>query len=119
MSELIYSKALKAGTQCASDRKKDGLSAHLPVLDKLISENEIVSEVSLGIQEIPMSLIAGTYTAGRHETFAPNFMPLLELNTAFSAKWICPGGKQTGQRFKVFRSKIHCSGCYPSDSKTD
>ena len=41
----------------------------------------------LGIKEIPMYMIAGTKTVGRQNSFASNFMPLMDLGTEFSYKW--------------------------------
>ena len=42
----------------------------------------------LGIMEIPVDLIAGTKTRARQNSFAPDFMPLLEGDSEFAAKWI-------------------------------
>ena len=36
---------------------------------------------------VPAESIVGTKTSGRHTAFAPNFMPLLEADTEFAAKW--------------------------------
>ena len=47
----------------------------------------IVSQEPLGLVEIPAESIVGTKTSGRHTAFAPNFMPLLEADTEFAAKW--------------------------------
>lgn len=60
---------------------------YLPSLDEILSQVDIVSEVSLGLVDIPTELIVGTYTKGRKHAFAPNFMPIMSDNTEFAAKW--------------------------------
>ncbi|MBC7958459.1 MAG: BMP family ABC transporter substrate-binding protein, partial [Vallitaleaceae bacterium] len=64
-----------------------GWNPYLPHVDALISRDEIVSEVSLGLIEIPLKKIKGTRTSGRSTAFAPNFMPILSPTTEFAAKW--------------------------------
>ncbi len=44
----------------------------------MIGEKDIDSEVSLGIDQIPLRLVVGTCTAGRTNAFADNWMPILE-----------------------------------------
>ena len=60
---------------------------YLPVLDDILSYTEIVSEVSLGVMDIPLDKIVGTKTKGRTNAFASNFMPLLSERSEFGAKW--------------------------------
>ena len=76
-----YSKALKLG-------KKEG--EFLPALDDILKEKGIrpVSEVPLGLVQIPMELIAGTKTAGRSNAFSKSFYPLLKEGSEFSMKWV-------------------------------
>ncbi|GAB6188952.1 hypothetical protein JCM30566_06910 [Marinitoga arctica] len=66
-------------------RGKDG---YLPALEEIIKNKNIVSEVSLGTIEIPITKIKGTFYSSRKSAFAKNFMPLLEENTEFAIKWM-------------------------------
>ena len=45
-------------------------------------------EILLGTGEIPVSLIAGTKTAGRQSALDREFYPLLEEDSEFASKWI-------------------------------
>ena len=82
MSELYYSEALKLGQKAA--RAKGG---GLPVLDDIVPPEKLLSTVDLGVVPVPAEFIVGTKSRGRTEAFAANFMPILPLNTEFSAKW--------------------------------
>ena len=82
-----YMKALKAGRKDYHLHLSRGEYPYLQVLDEITSFVDIVSEVNLGLVQIPTELIAGTKSVGRRTAFAPNFMPLLEPKTEFSAKW--------------------------------
>ncbi len=41
----------------------------------------------MGLYEIPLKKIRGTYAAGRADALSGNFMPLLDEKSEFSAKW--------------------------------
>jgi basic membrane protein A len=64
-----------------------GRSGYLPFLEGILKNAEIVSEVDLGIVDLPLKKIIGTYTYTRSISFAPNFMPLLRDDTEFAQKW--------------------------------
>jgi basic membrane lipoprotein Med (substrate-binding protein (PBP1-ABC) superfamily) len=64
-----------------------GRSGYLPFLEGLLKNIDIVSEVTLGLVEIPLKKIKGTYTYARSLSFAGNFMPLLKESTEFANKW--------------------------------
>ncbi|KLO23778.1 membrane protein [Marinitoga sp. 1197] len=66
-------------------RGKDG---YLPALEEIIKDKNIISENSLGVIEIPIKKIKGTYYASRKSAFAKNFMPLLEEDSEFAIKWM-------------------------------
>ncbi len=85
MSMEDYNKAYKLG-QKASQAAAKG-SEYLPVLDEIIDKDSVLADVKLGLEQIPTNLIVGTYAKGRSQSFAPNFMPLLEPNSEFSLKW--------------------------------
>ena len=64
-----------------------GSYPYLQVLEEILSHTDTVSEVPLGLVQIPIDLIVGTYAVGRRTAFAPNFMPLLNPGTEFAYKW--------------------------------
>ncbi len=87
MALYDYSRALKAGRKQYQASLSKGEHPYLPVLDEILSYTDIVSEVNLGLVDIPLDRIIGTRTAGRTNAFANNFMPLLAEKTEFAAKW--------------------------------
>ena len=82
-----YRSALRAGQRAYRACVARGQSPYLAVLDDILVNVNIVSQEPLGLVEIPAESIVGTKTSGRHTAFAPNFMPLLEADTEFAAKW--------------------------------
>ena len=87
MALYDYNRALKSGRRQYQASILKGNYPYLPVLDDILSYTEIVSEVNLGLVDIPLSRIVGTKTKGRTSAFASNFMPLLTEKTEFGAKW--------------------------------
>ena len=87
MGAAIYARALKAGQKeykaCLSQEKDPYLCA----LEDLLVPGATAGEEPLGVISIPMERIAGTRTAGRRSSFTQSFLPLLEENTEFAAKW--------------------------------
>lgn len=76
-----YKLAVKEYNRCVSN----GEIGYLPSLEGILKDIEIVSQVDLGIIEIPIKKIIGTYTHLRSLSFAKNFMPLIK--TEFKDKW--------------------------------
>lgn len=72
--------------QYKSDIAK-GVYPYLQVLEELTQNIEIVSEVPLGVVDIPLEQVVGTNGHGRSTSFAKNFMPLLKEETEFAHKW--------------------------------
>lgn len=62
-----------------------GEIGYLPSLEGILKDTEIVSQIDLGLIEIPIKKIIGTYTHLRSLSFAKNFMPLID--TEFKTKW--------------------------------
>lgn len=83
-----YQQARKLAFSCVSDRKLQGLDPYLPVLDHYMKNMTILKRRDLGVKEIMTDRIAGTCHEGRTESFAANFMPLLDSNSEFAAKWM-------------------------------
>lgn len=87
--EEEYLEARKAGMKAVRKAQAEGRYPFLPALDELLgSEGEGLSQVSLGIREIPLEMVVGTKTRGRQNSFANNWMPILENQTEFSYKWV-------------------------------
>ena len=87
MSEVEYIEALKLGKKEQRNCMTHGRFPYLPVLDEILTEQDIQSEVPLGLVNIPLDYVVGTATKGRTNAFAANFMPLLETKTEFANKW--------------------------------
>lgn len=87
MALYDYMGALKQGRRQYQSAVMKGEYPYLPVLDEILANTDIVSEVSLGIIDVPLEKIVGTKTQGRTQAFANNFMPLLGEKTEFGAKW--------------------------------
>lgn len=87
MALYDYVGAQKKGRRQYQISVSKGEYPYLPVLDDILSYTDIVSEVSLGIMDIPLDKIVGTKTKGRTSAFASNFMPLLSEKSEFGAKW--------------------------------
>ena len=100
MSIEAYKDALKMGQKAYRYDITHGRYPYLPALDDFIEQSDIVTELSLGLVEIPLDKVVGTRTAGRKESFASNFMPLLDSGSEFASKWIslCQSLQDTGLR---------------------
>ena len=84
----VYQHALKLGKASYSENVSKGLSGYLPSLNGIVKNSEITSEVSLGLVEVPLKKIIGTYSHSRSVAFANNFMPLIAGESEFGSKWM-------------------------------
>ncbi len=82
-----YRKAKKNGDKAVHRALAHGRYPYLPSLDHLLQGRQLRGEEYVGLQELPLSMIAGTRTAGRQNAFACNFMPVLPPESEFAAKW--------------------------------
>lgn len=82
-----YEKAMHLGQKEYSACINKGLHPYLTCMEDITAPYEIESRVKLGLQEIPLSQIVGTFAEGRSNAFARNFMPLLGTGTEFARKW--------------------------------
>jgi basic membrane protein A and related proteins len=85
--ENAYEEALKRGKARYSENISRGMSGNLPSLDGIFRTEDIVSEITLGIIEIPLKKIKGTLYPSRSTTFADNFLPLAAPTSEFGQKW--------------------------------
>ena len=92
MKELTPEEHFRAANALAKKEynlnKAMGKSGHLTSLEGLLKDVEIVSTVNLGIIEIPLKKIVGTYSTARRNSFAKNFMPLMPSHSEFEDKWV-------------------------------
>lgn len=100
MSYVDYDKAQKAGLKAFKTAVSKGENEYLPVLDEILEDVEIQSEVNLGLVQIPLDRVVGTSNVGRTYAFANNFMPILDYKTEFGAKWssLCDSHIEEGIR---------------------
>ncbi|MEE1086972.1 MAG: BMP family ABC transporter substrate-binding protein [Schaedlerella sp.] len=88
MSLQDYEKAYKSGRKAYQAKMMHGENPTLEVLDSILPSKGEYSEFPLGLIQIPTEQIVGTKTFGRSTAFASNFMPVLDVETEFAAKWI-------------------------------
>lgn len=110
MSFEEYRKAQKAGQKAYYSKLIAGEYPYLPALTDMLPEGKILKEVRLGLVQIPMDQIAGTYTRGRQNAFAPNFMPLLDSDTEFATKWsnLCDAHLEEGIHDSIVAYEYMC-----------
>lgn len=87
MIENYYKDALKRGQKEKKNCMNEGINPYLPALDEFISSDKVITEVNMGVMQVPTEWIVGTKTASRANAFARNFMPLLGPETEFGMKW--------------------------------
>ena len=83
-----YREALKQGQKYYHACVSQGRYPYPQVLESINPECMSAARQEMGVLEIPADAIVGTLAEGRKAAFAGNFMPLLDENTEFAAKWI-------------------------------
>ena len=83
-----YHEALRRGQRYYHDCVSRGVYPYPQVLESIYPESFSAARQDLGVLEIPTDAIVGTLADGRKAAFAGNFMPLLNENTEFAAKWV-------------------------------
>ena len=83
-----YANALKMGKKYYNACMAKGQYPYPRVLDEMLSNVQTAGTVNVGLVDIPSERIVGTWTSGRKAAFAGNFMPLLDSESEFGAKWI-------------------------------
>lgn len=82
-----YKEAKKLGDEAVRAAIRNGVSPYLPVLDNLEEIKHSAGEVHVGLMELPLMRVRGNKELGRNNAFANNFMPIIEENSEFAAKW--------------------------------
>lgn len=87
MGAAIYARALKAGLKEYKADLQLQKDPYLPALEDWLKTADIKGEEDLGLLSIPMERIVGTRNTARRDCFSASFLPLLEENSEFAAKW--------------------------------
>ena len=87
MGDLTYLEAQKRGKKEQKKCLAMGRFPYLPVLDEILTQQNILTEQNLGLIQIPLDHVVGTSTKGRTYAFAANFMPILDEHSEFACKW--------------------------------
>ena len=100
MPELYYKEALKLGHKEYRSLVNQGRSPFPSVLDDFTPEDRSMAGIDLGVIQIPSEFIVGTKSRGRVNSFAANFMPILDAGTEFAVKWerLCQAHLEEGIR---------------------
>ena len=101
MGKEDYSKAFKSGSKDYQARLLRGEKPTLQVLDDIMLSKDSCTEVYLGLVQIPTERIVGTKTVGRSNSFAGNFMPILQDNSEFACKWVSLSNSHVEDRKSV------------------
>ncbi|HAB94076.1 MAG TPA: BMP family ABC transporter substrate-binding protein [Lachnospiraceae bacterium] len=108
-----YEKARKSGEWAYRRAVFRGEYPYLPALNAMVHDIDKYAVRDLGIREVPMDMIVGTRTVGRQNSFALNFMPLMESNTEFASKWsqlydsACEDGIREAVKVYEFMNKFY------------
>jgi len=87
MSEQAYRDALKRGQKTVHAQMSHGVYPYLPALEDMLGKSVSSRGTDIGTFYIPTEWIVGTYTRGRADAFACDFMPLLPEQSEFAYKW--------------------------------
>lgn len=82
-----YIKARKLGEKEIKARTSKGEYPFVTALDDVAPGVDALARRPVGIMEIPVELIVGTKTCARQNSFAANFMPVLDNYSELAAKW--------------------------------
>lgn len=98
--QSIYDDARSKAKREYNSRKAKGESGHLTSLDGLIKDIEVMSTIDIGLHDISLKKIKGTYSNFRRMTFSKSFLPLEAGNTEFAGKWkaLCQAHLEEGIR---------------------
>ena len=87
MDNKAYMKARREGLRAYSAAIQANQDPYLPVLEEKLPSLNQMDRLQLGIMSVPLERVIGSVSRGRSYAFANNFMPILESNSEFSAKW--------------------------------
>ena len=82
-----YVSARRRGMEEVERLEKQDRYPYLRDLDTIIKGSKIVNQISIGLIDVPLRQVVGTYTKMRGNSFSRSYMPLLAPNTEFANKW--------------------------------
>lgn len=82
-----YQRARRLGERYLAMARFNGKERYLSVLKELEPDINKYHKIDIGQLEIPISMIRGTASGGRKNSFAGNYMPLLSDKSEFASKW--------------------------------
>jgi len=82
-----YLKALKLGEKETKKYRNNGQFPYPSALEYILPTLSSLSKETIGVVEVPSSMITGTLTTSRQQDFSPSFYPLREPDTEFAIKW--------------------------------
>jgi len=88
LSRSEYEKANRLAKKDFLANISKGKEGYLPCLEDIIHNVEIIKEEKLGLIDIPIERIKGTYYHSRSISFSANFYPLMKTDSEFASKWI-------------------------------
>lgn len=83
-----YIRAQRMGLKEKKELEAAGRSPYPLVLDEVFPDVSHAAVTELPLCEIPADLIVGTRSLGRTNSFSASFMPLPDIGSEFSAKWL-------------------------------
>ncbi|MEX1377948.1 MAG: BMP family ABC transporter substrate-binding protein [Eubacteriales bacterium] len=86
-TEDRYISARKRGLEEVEKLEKQDRYPYLRDLDTIVKGAKIVSQATIGLIDVPLRQVVGTYTKMRGNSFSRSYMPLLGQNTEFAHKW--------------------------------
>ncbi len=89
-----YQQALKLGQKEYKNCVHRGLN---PNIQALGADRLQLSQVKLGVMEIPIYLVVGSTEEARTNSFSPGFYPLMGLDSEFAMKWTNLCAAQLGE----------------------
>ena len=103
MPTLYYNEAQRRAQKEFRACTSRGEYPYLPVLADFVPSDRLNRGMDLGLLQIPLEFVVGTFTGVRTSAFARNFMPLLEEDSEFAFKWkaLCQAHVEEGIRDPV------------------
>jgi basic membrane lipoprotein Med (substrate-binding protein (PBP1-ABC) superfamily) len=82
-----YTNARKVGRRQVRKALARGENPLLPSLEEILPNCDSLEGRSIGIIDIPLSLVVGTRTRGRSDMFSCGFLPIADPASEFATKW--------------------------------
>lgn len=82
-----YLKAVKLGEKETKKYRNNGQFPFPSALEYILPTLSSLTKETIGIVDLPASMITGTLTTARQQDFSPSFYPLREPESEFAIKW--------------------------------